>query len=121
MPGGSDQADVLPWLGVDRLSITFDADVSVAAGDLRVYGSNVREYAQATQVKITLDMDDNLVRATVEDNGRGFDPAGLQAKDGEGRGLLALRDRVSLAGGSLEFNSEAGKGSRIVVAIPTEA
>jgi two-component system sensor histidine kinase DegS len=82
---------------------------------------NVREYAQATQVKITLDMDDSQVRATVEDNGRGFDPAGLQAKDGEGRGLLSLRDRVAQAGGSIEFDSEAGKGSRIVVVIPTEA
>jgi two-component system sensor histidine kinase DegS len=82
---------------------------------------NVREYAQATQVKITLDMDDALVRATVEDNGRGFDPAGLQVKDGEGRGLLSLKDRVSQAGGSIEFDSEAGKGSRIVVVVPTEA
>jgi two-component system sensor histidine kinase DegS len=81
---------------------------------------NVREYAQATQVKVTLDMDDSQVRATVEDNGRGFDPAGLQAKDGEGRGLLALRDRVSQAGGSIEFDSEGGKGSRIVVVIPAE-
>jgi len=82
---------------------------------------NVREYAQATQVKVGLDLDDTQVRATVEDNGRGFDPAGLQAKDGEGRGLLTLRDRVSQAGGSIEFDSEGGKGSRIVVVIPTEA
>ena len=82
---------------------------------------NVREYAQATQVKVTLDMDDSQVRATVEDNGRGFDPAGLQAKDGEGRGLLILRDRVVQAGGSMEFDSEAGKGARVVVIIPTEA
>jgi two-component system sensor histidine kinase DegS len=82
---------------------------------------NVREYAQATQVKVVLDMDDSQVRATVEDNGRGFDPAGLSAKDGEGRGLLTLRDRVSQAGGSIEFDSEAGKGSRIVVVLPSEA
>jgi two-component system sensor histidine kinase DegS len=82
---------------------------------------NVREYAQATQVKVTLDLDDTLVRATVEDNGRGFDPAGLQAKDGEGRGLLTLRDRIIQAGGSMEFDSEGGKGSRIVVVIPTES
>jgi two-component system sensor histidine kinase DegS len=82
---------------------------------------NVREYAQATQVKVTVDLDDTQVRATVEDNGRGFDPAGLQAKDGEGRGLLTLRDRVVQAGGSLEFDSAGGKGSRIVVVIPTQA
>jgi two-component system sensor histidine kinase DegS len=82
---------------------------------------NVREYAQATQVKVTVDMDDAQVRATVEDNGRGFDPDGLQAKDGEGRGLLSLRDRVAQASGSMEFDASGGKGSRIVVIIPTEA
>jgi two-component system, NarL family, sensor histidine kinase DegS len=82
---------------------------------------NVREYAQATQVKVTVDMDDAQVRATVEDNGRGFDPEGLQAKDGEGRGLLSLRDRVAQASGSMEFDASGGKGSRIVVIIPTEA
>ena len=82
---------------------------------------NVREYAQATQVKVTVDMDDAQVRATVEDNGRGFDPDGLQAKDGEGRGLLSLRDRVAQASGSMEFDAAGGRGSRIVVIIPTEA
>jgi len=82
---------------------------------------NVREYAQATQVKVTLDLDDAQVRATVEDNGRGFDPAGLQVKDGQGRGLLSLQGRVIQAGGSIEFDSSGGKGSRIVVIIPTEA
>src|SRR3990170_1391038 len=80
---------------------------------------NVREYAQATQVKVTIDMDESQVRATVEDNGRGFNPETLQLKDGEGRGLLTLRDRVMQAGGSIEFDSDGGKGSRIVVLVPT--
>jgi len=80
---------------------------------------NVREYAQATQVKVTLDMDDSQVRATVEDNGKGFRPEALQPKDGEGRGLLTLRDRVGQAGGSIEFDAEPGRGSRIVVVVPT--
>ncbi|MBM2843577.1 MAG: hypothetical protein HW404_1414, partial [Anaerolineales bacterium] len=53
--------------------------------------------------------------------GRGFDPDGLQAKDGEGRGLLSLRDRVAQASGSMEFDASGGKGSRIVVIIPTES
>jgi two-component system sensor histidine kinase DegS len=82
---------------------------------------NVREYAQATQVKVTIDMDEAQVRATVEDNGRGFNPESLQLKDGEGRGLLTLRDRVMQAGGSIEFDSDGGKGSRIVVLVPTRS
>ncbi|HET7012190.1 MAG TPA: histidine kinase [Anaerolineales bacterium] len=82
---------------------------------------NVREYAQATQVKVTLDIDDHQVRASVEDNGKGFDPEALQPKDGEGRGLLRLRDRVSQAGGSAEFDSQPGKGARISILLPTSS
>jgi len=80
---------------------------------------NVREYAQATQVKVTLDIDDRQVRAAVEDNGKGFDPAGLQPKDGEGRGLLLLRGRIEQVGGSLDFDSQPGKGSRVSITVPT--
>lgn len=82
---------------------------------------NVRDYAQATQVKVSVDLDDNQVKATVEDNGRGFDPAGLTREDGGGRGLMLLRDRVQQTRGSIEFDAEVGKGSRVVVAIPTQA
>jgi two-component system sensor histidine kinase DegS len=80
---------------------------------------NVREYAQATQVKITLDIDDHQVRAAVEDNGKGFNADGLQPKDGEGRGLLLLRDRIQQVGGSMEFDTQPGKGARVSITIPT--
>jgi two-component system, NarL family, sensor histidine kinase DegS len=79
---------------------------------------NVREYAQATQVKVTLDIDDRQVRAAVEDNGKGFDPEALQAKDGEGRGLLRLRDRILQVGGSTDLDSSSGKGARISITVP---
>lgn len=80
---------------------------------------NVREYAQATQVKVTLDIDDHQVRAAVEDNGKGFDPAGLQPKDGAGRGLLLLQGRIEQVGGSMNFDSQPGKGSRVSITVPT--
>jgi signal transduction histidine kinase len=35
--------------------------------------------------------------------------------------LLTLRDRVMQAGGSIEFDSDGGKGSRIVVLVPTRS
>ncbi|HSB89195.1 MAG TPA: sensor histidine kinase [Anaerolineales bacterium] len=79
---------------------------------------NVREYAQATQVKVTVDLDDRQIRAAVEDNGRGFDPAGLQPKDGEGRGLLLLRNRIEQAGGTIDFDTAPGKGARISLTVP---
>src|SRR5712692_8129244 len=42
---------------------------------------NVRQHAQATQVRLTLDFDGHRVRVVSEDNGKGFDPpAALAAK-----------------------------------------
>lgn len=79
--------------------------------------ANVREHAQATQIKVTLDMDAEQVRASVEDNGKGFDP---EAAGGEsqGRGLKALKERIDLVGGSFEVGSAAGKGTRVGLTIP---
>lgn len=81
--------------------------------------TNVREHAQATQVKATVDVDTNAVRVTVEDNGRGFDPDSTAVTSGTGRGLKTLRERLDLVGGTLDMISSPGKGSRISFTIPT--
>jgi two-component system sensor histidine kinase DegS len=81
--------------------------------------ANVREHAQATQVKVAVDMDTHQVRVSVEDNGKGFDAEGASFASGQGRGLKTLRERLKMVGGTVEVNSAAGKGSRIGVAIPT--
>ena len=81
--------------------------------------ANVREHAQATHVKVTVDMDAHQVRVGVEDNGKGFDAEGASFASGQGRGLKTLRERLKMVGGTVEVNSAAGKGSRIGVAIPT--
>lgn len=80
---------------------------------------NVREHAQATHVKVTLDMDTNQVRASVEDNGRGFDTESTAFAEGPGRGLKTLQERIGLVGGDLEVSSSPGKGSRIAFSVPT--
>ncbi len=81
--------------------------------------ANVREHAQATHVKVTVDMDTHQVRVSVEDNGKGFDAEGASFASGQGRGLKTLRERLEMAGGTVEVNSAAGKGSRIGVTVPT--
>lgn len=83
---------------------------------------NVRDHAQATQVRVKLDLDDDLVRATVEDNGRGFDPGTiLEGGEGEPRGLAALRERVLQVGGTFEVESAEGQGTRVWFTVPTAA
>jgi len=53
---------------------------------------------------------------TLEDHGRGFDPAVLERN--RGLGLISMRERVSAAGGSLTIQARRGAGTRVQVQIP---
>jgi two-component system sensor histidine kinase DegS len=79
--------------------------------------ANTREHAQATQVKIMLDMDEDQIRAVVEDNGIGFDPAILEDEETRPGGLRRLGGRVEQIGGSLEVDSSEN-GTRVIMRLP---
>jgi signal transduction histidine kinase len=56
----------------------------------------------------------------VADNGKGFNPDEVLGGDPSrrGLGLMAMKERVRMMGGSLEITSEEGKGTRIAFRIP---
>ena len=81
---------------------------------------NIRDHAQATQAKVSLDMDAAQIRVSVEDNGRGFDREAVMAEAAPERGLKHLAKRIEQIGGSLEVESSASGGTRIAFAIPLE-
>lgn len=77
---------------------------------------NASRHSQASMLKIMIDMSDMLVKVTVDDNGKGFNPEILQ--HGNSLGLNLIRDRVEMLGGSFELDSSIGKGTRITFSIP---
>jgi signal transduction histidine kinase len=78
--------------------------------------SNVARHSGAGQAKLSLQVDGDEAELRVEDDGTGFDPA---QRFGSGHfGLANLRDRATAVGGSLTIDSEAGKGTRIIVRLP---
>ncbi len=81
---------------------------------------NVRDYAQATQVKIMVDLDDTQVSATVEDNGKGFDVEAVMEEEGAAHGLRVNKDRLEQVGGSFEIESQLGEGTRVTFSVPVE-
>ena len=81
---------------------------------------NVRDYAQATQVKIMVDLDDTQVRATVEDNGKGFDVEAVMEEEGAAHGLRMNKDRLEQVGGNFEIESQLGEGTRVTFSVPVE-
>jgi signal transduction histidine kinase len=75
--------------------------------------TNARKYANAANVALTLDFaDPRRVRLTVADDGRG-----ASTTDG-GFGLIGLRERVQLVGGSLTLQTAPGAGLALIAEVP---
>lgn len=78
--------------------------------------NNAVRHSQATQVKVQVDMSENNVRVSVDDNGKGFDVDMLDEKSN--LGLKVIRDRVEMLGGFLEVDSVSGQGTRVTFQLP---
>jgi two-component system sensor histidine kinase DegS len=80
---------------------------------------NAVRHSQATNVKVQLDMGDAIVKVSVDDNGKGFDPEII--KQGNSLGLKVIQERTEMLGGTFEADSVIGKGSRIAFSVPARA
>ncbi len=82
--------------------------------------TNTAKYAQATKVSVRVLEEEQSVRATVSDNGKGFDAQTLLKRPWQerGLGLAGMHERASLLNGSLLINTEPGRGTTIEVTIP---
>jgi signal transduction histidine kinase len=79
--------------------------------------TNVARHAHATQVRVSLETSaSGLLRVCVEDNGVGF---GSSARVLDSQlGLLGMRERARVLGGSLKLEGAEEKGARLVLEIP---
>jgi signal transduction histidine kinase len=77
--------------------------------------TNVVKHARARRVSILLARKGGTVKAVVEDDGRGFDPA---AQTCDGYGLVGMRERLALLGGRLEVESGRDAGTTIAAEVP---
>ena len=77
--------------------------------------TNVVKHARARRVSILLARKGGTVKAVVEDDGRGFEPAG---QTGDGYGLVGMRERLALLGGRLEVESGRDAGTTIAAEVP---
>jgi PAS domain S-box-containing protein len=81
---------------------------------------NVWRHSGATKAEITLEFTDKRTKITIHDNGKGFILAGKVgdlAKQGK-LGLAGMQERVQLVGGTMQVESEPGKGTMITVEAP---
>ncbi len=79
--------------------------------------NNAIKHAQATLIQFSLVRKENELHLELKDNGTGM----IQKKErqaGTGNGLRNLNSRVKLLGGSIDFYSKAGKGTKVIVILP---
>ena len=81
--------------------------------------ANVAKHARATRVTISFSKEGDWYRLAVQDNGRGFSPEA--EKRILGHGLTNIEERARASGGEATIVSEKGKGTRVLVRIPTRS
>lgn len=81
---------------------------------------NVVKHSGATKARVTVTYDENEVRVDIVDNGRGFDPAVVEARPaGLGHiGLSAMHRRAEELGGTVTLESTPGSGAAVSVSVP---
>ncbi len=80
--------------------------------------SNVARHAEATTVTVLLQRQNGQVTLAIVDDGQGFDPATPKQAAGHGFGLLGMRERLGMIGGTLVIRSTPGQGTEIIADAP---
>jgi signal transduction histidine kinase len=81
--------------------------------------SNIARHAQATAVLIQVGYEDGELRIEIEDDGKGFDPEAVAKREGRRSwGLLGIRERAEILGGTARIDSAPGQGTQVLVRIP---
>ncbi len=79
--------------------------------------ANVSRHSEASNVAIGLDYVNGHISLTVADDGRGFDINGEQT----GIGLVSMRERAEVLGGTFAVESSLNKGTTVLCTIPVTA
>jgi len=86
--------------------------------------ANAVRHAGAKRIDITMQQDAQMLVLEVSDDGRGFLPLALGSAAGNaaepGVGILLMRERAALVGGTLEIESMPGQGCRVRLRCPLE-
>ena len=98
-----------------------EADVGsdLATGIFRIYQeclTNVLRHADATEVISSFKISEHALQLSIMDNGKGFIAQEIATK--RTLGLLGMKERTTLLGGTYEIFSEPGKGTSVIIIVP---
>jgi PAS domain S-box-containing protein len=98
-----------------------EVSADIATGIFRIFQeslTNVLRHADATAVYPSLNVSDNNLELVVEDNGKGFNTSDIKSK--RTLGLLGMKERVLIMGGTYQISSEPGHGTLVRIIVPLE-
>jgi PAS domain S-box-containing protein len=96
-------------------SQTFDPSVSISLYRIFLEAlTNIARHAEASKVMALLELLPEQLILSISDDGKGFDNTGEKTT----LGLLGMRERAYMIGGTINITSEEGKGTLIVINVP---
>ncbi|QHS23302.1 histidine kinase [Virgibacillus sp. MSP4-1] len=76
---------------------------------------NAVKHSEASLIQVHMEMKTDKVNILIADNGKGFD---LEEKEKSSFGLIGMRERIEMLGGTLQINTEPQKGTKIIIQVP---
>lgn len=101
-----------------RLAATMEAAMYRVAQEAL---NNIAKHAKASHVRIQLWETSGEFHCRIRDDGVGFDPATAKTRNGNTLGLLGMRERVHVLGGTLHIESAPQRGTELLILVPLEA
>ncbi len=94
----------------------FPGDVRTAAYRVLQEGlNNIAKHARTPKARVSISVKADILHIELSDEGIGFDPG---AVSGQCAGLMGMRERVAMLGGSMRLDSAPGNGTWIGVDLP---
>lgn len=107
-------------LVVEDLQENLPAEVSTTA--FRIFQealTNVARHAEAQHIQASCSVENNELKLRVHDDGKGIDPAALDAPTSIG--LIGMLERAENVGGTVVFQSSSEKGTDVILTVPLAA
>jgi signal transduction histidine kinase len=107
-----------------RLSITGFSERLPQPVEVQLYRiaqemlTNISKHAGASQAEMSLRLIDGNASLSVKDDGKGFDAIRTLRDSNRGLGLLTMKERAELLGGSFQLSSAPGQGTAIGIMVP---